>query len=226
MPESLASINADTFNRKAKAYDDKPYMVALADQVAAALQQALPLGAQTAVLEFGCGTGLLSARLAPIVGSMHGSDIADAMVEVYNQKAAAKGYTNMKAVCVDVLDAAARDQAISSGDLPRRYDLILINMTAHHLEDIPAVLRSLSSLLLPRGKLVLTDLLATERSKQFHGRHAHHSVSHHGEQPAAATRWQSLMHVSFPNSMWLPPLGLASVLLCDAFSCVTSFRCY
>lgn len=189
MSQSFVSVNADTFNKIAKSYDEKQYMVALADQVAAAVQHKLPLSSQTAVLEHGCGTGLLSERLAPNVGLVRGSDIATAMVDVYNQKAALKGLKNMKGVCVDVLNHDAKMHAINCGDLPRQYDLILVNMTAHHLDDVPSVLHSLSELLLPGGRLVLTDLLANDRSKQFHGKHAHHSVTHPGEQlPACNSR--------------------------------------
>jgi 2-polyprenyl-3-methyl-5-hydroxy-6-metoxy-1,4-benzoquinol methylase len=54
-------------------------------------------------------------------------------------------------------------------------------MVLHHVEDAAAALHCLAGLLQQGGRLVLTDLLQTERSKAFHGVKAHHTVSHAGE---------------------------------------------
>jgi cyclopropane fatty-acyl-phospholipid synthase-like methyltransferase len=57
-------------------------MLALAESTAQHISQHIPLGPDSTVLEFGCGLGLISERLAPNVGSVHGIDIALNMVEV------------------------------------------------------------------------------------------------------------------------------------------------
>jgi 2-polyprenyl-3-methyl-5-hydroxy-6-metoxy-1,4-benzoquinol methylase len=54
-------------------------------------------------------------------------------------------------------------------------------MVLHHVEDAAAVVGCLAGLLQQEGRLVLTDLAQTPRSKAFHGAHAHHTVSHAGE---------------------------------------------
>jgi SAM-dependent methyltransferase len=84
-------------------------------------------------------------------------------------------------VCLDLVDPTKRQQAISSGQLPASFNLILAHMVLHHVEDAAAVVACLSGLLQRGGRLVLTDLLQTERSKAFHGAAAHHTVSHAGE---------------------------------------------
>jgi hypothetical protein len=57
-------------------------MLALADSTAQHILQMIPLGPDSTVLEFGCGLGLISERLAPAVGSMYGVDIAPKTIEV------------------------------------------------------------------------------------------------------------------------------------------------
>lgn len=77
---SLQQRNVDHFNKHH--LEPKPHMVALADRTVAQLTQQLHLSKDTVVLEFGCGTGLLSERLAPYVGRIYGVDIAPNAVEV------------------------------------------------------------------------------------------------------------------------------------------------
>jgi 2-polyprenyl-3-methyl-5-hydroxy-6-metoxy-1,4-benzoquinol methylase len=86
----------------------------------------------------------------------------------------------LPAVCLDLVNSTERQQAISSGQLPSSFSLILAHMVLHHVEDVAAVLGCLAWLLQPGGKLLLTDLFQTERSKAFHGATAHHTVSHAG----------------------------------------------
>jgi SAM-dependent methyltransferase len=76
--ESLQQHNIDHFNGA----QVKPHMLALADGAAQHILQHIPVGLDSTVLEFGCGLGLISERLAPKVGSVTGVDIAPNMVEV------------------------------------------------------------------------------------------------------------------------------------------------
>uniref|UniRef100_A0A383V5J2 Methyltransferase domain-containing protein n=1 Tax=Tetradesmus obliquus TaxID=3088 RepID=A0A383V5J2_TETOB len=175
---TLQQLNVEHFNKHGA--EVKPHMLALAESTAQHILQLIPLGQDSTVLEFGCGLGLISERLAPAVGSVHGVDIAPKTIEAFNAKAAAKGLTNMRAVCVDLVNATERQQAIASGQLPASFSLIIAHMVLHHVEDAAAVLGCLAGLLQQGGRLVLTDLLQTERSKAFHGATAHHTVSHAG----------------------------------------------
>lgn len=82
MPQnpSLQQLNVDHFNKHH--LEPKPHMLDLADRTMAQLTQQLHLSKDTVVLEFGCGIGLLSERLAPYVGRVYGIDIAPNAVEV------------------------------------------------------------------------------------------------------------------------------------------------
>lgn len=79
---SIQQLNIEHFNKHS--HEVKPHMLALADQVAGYLVQHLPECSRTdtVALEFGCGLGLVSERLAPQVHSMFGVDITPKAVEV------------------------------------------------------------------------------------------------------------------------------------------------
>jgi 2-polyprenyl-3-methyl-5-hydroxy-6-metoxy-1,4-benzoquinol methylase len=77
---SLKQLNIDHFNKHGA--EVKAHMLALAETTAQHILQHIPLGQDSTVLEFGCGLGLISERLAPAVGSVHGVDIAPNMIEV------------------------------------------------------------------------------------------------------------------------------------------------
>lgn len=83
-------------------------------------------------------------------------------------------------MCADLVYSTERQQAIATGQLPASFSLIVAHMVLHHVGDAAAVLGCLAGLLQQGGRLVLTDLLQTERSKAFHGATAHHTVSHAG----------------------------------------------
>jgi SAM-dependent methyltransferase len=101
------------------------------------------------------------------------------MVAAYNSKAASRGITNMSAACCNILDQDAVAAAQAANDLPAGVDLVVSHMTLHHVEQVPAVLAALAALLAPGSRLVITDLLNTPNSNQFHT-HNTHTVSHHG----------------------------------------------
>jgi 2-polyprenyl-3-methyl-5-hydroxy-6-metoxy-1,4-benzoquinol methylase len=77
---NLQQLNIDHFNKHGA--EVKPHMLALADSTAQHILQHIPLGLDSPVLDFGCGLGLISERLAPKVGSVTGVDVAPNMVEV------------------------------------------------------------------------------------------------------------------------------------------------
>lgn len=77
---SLQQLNIDHFNKHSA--EVKPYMLALAESTAQHILQHIPVGQNSTVLEFGCGLGLISERLAPAAGSVYGVDIAPNTVEV------------------------------------------------------------------------------------------------------------------------------------------------
>jgi tRNA (cmo5U34)-methyltransferase len=74
------------FDQAAATWDDKPVRVALMKSVAGAIvRQDQPTSAMD-MLDYGCGTGLVSFFLAPHVGTVTAADSSDGMLAVLRKK--------------------------------------------------------------------------------------------------------------------------------------------
>jgi SAM-dependent methyltransferase len=145
----IMSTEKRDFDREAAVWDENPARVKLADDVAAAISRLAPLSAGTTALDFGCGTGLVTLRLAPRVRSIIGVDSSQGMLDVLVAKVARGKLANVKTLRLD----------LDKGDaLPGSYDLIVSSMTPHHIEHIDSLLRQFHEALSPSGRLCLADL--------------------------------------------------------------------
>lgn len=157
---------SEHFDRAAATWDLTERRVALAHAVAQAIEARVPLARNRSVLDFGCGTGLITMELAPRVGSITGADTSPGMLKALAAKAEALGIP---------LQLLALDPS-GNGDLGGPYDLIVSGMTLHHVADVPALFRSFARHLLPAGQVALADL--DEEDGSFH--EATVSIHHRG----------------------------------------------
>ena len=174
------------FDQAAATWDLTDRRVQLAHAVAAAISSRVPLTSQLDVLDFGCGTGLVTLELAPKVGSISGADTSPGMLKVLADKAEALHFP----VGLVPLDSAG------GGDLGGPYDLIVSSMTLHHIADIQALFSRFGQHLRPGGYVALADL--DEEDGTFH----EDNVSIH--------------HKGFPRTTvqgWLEVAGFQKVLL-------------
>ena len=166
-------MNALTkFDKAAATWDEEPRRIEMARRIAAALQEQVPLQPDMDVLDFGCGTGLLSLQMAGRVASLCGVDTSAGMLDVFKQKAASLDLSNVNALQLDL------DQG---SEIPGAYDLVVSSMVFHHIENIEAVLARLFAVLKPGGAICIADLDAEDGS--FHGDMT--GVFHHGFDRAA-----------------------------------------
>ncbi|KAI9041087.1 class I SAM-dependent methyltransferase [Aspergillus affinis] len=142
------------------------------------------------VLEVGCGTGLLTTRLAPLVRSVVAVDTADGMIDMLKAKvanASASDLGNIIPVCkllVDPEDQTLPAQDSSDPHGPRqKFDLVLSHLVMHHVPDLRAFLGTLLGCLKPGGRVVLTDFedFGPEAIK-FHPKAKLEGVERHGIQ--------------------------------------------
>lgn len=155
------------FDQEAARWDEHPRRVQLAADIADAVARQVPLDTGMDALDFGCGTGLLTFRLAPRVGSMTGVDNSRGMLDVFRAKIAAQDATNVTARRVD----------LAKGDtLPGGKNLIVSNMTLHHIPDTAGILGQFRRALLDGGWLAIADLDSEEG--RFHD--DNQGVFHHG----------------------------------------------
>lgn len=137
------------FDSAAALWDENPNRVKLATKVAAAIQEQVEITSAMNIADFGCGTGLLSFLLQPLVHSLTGIDSSQGMLDVFREKIERLQLAN---VCTQLVDPDKGDT------LTGRYDLVVSNMTLHHIKDTAPLLRQLYSVLAPGGTLCLADL--------------------------------------------------------------------
>lgn len=183
---------ASRFDEAASQWDGNPARVALARAVGDAIRRAVTLHPQWRVLDYGAGTGLLTLRLQPAVGSMLALDASSGMLEVLSQKLAQAGIANVQVRQCDLLNQSLADTG---------FDLVASSMTLHHIRDVPSLLRRLAAALKPGGWLAAADLDTEDGS--FHGQAD--DVFHHGFDR------EQIAH-------WLGQTGLTNVRIEDAHS--------
>ena len=146
------------FDKEAAQWDANPGRVKLANDVAdAVIRETRPAKDQD-VLDFGCGTGLVTLRLQPLVRSITGMDSSRGMLAVLQDKIKRDGLTNVTTRFLDLE---------TGGSIEGRFHLIVSSMTLHHVPDPAALIAQLSGALLPGGTLAVADLDAEDGS--FHG---------------------------------------------------------
>jgi 2-polyprenyl-3-methyl-5-hydroxy-6-metoxy-1,4-benzoquinol methylase len=146
------------FDAAAAEWDEEPHRVRLAGEIADAIKAALPLTADWDAMDFGCGTGLVTLRLAPYLRSIVGVDSSRGMLDRLDAKIQAGGPANIRtSLAEELLERPST----------ARFHLITSAMTLHHIQDISTLLSSFQALLRPGGYVALADLETEDGS--FHG---------------------------------------------------------
>jgi ubiquinone/menaquinone biosynthesis C-methylase UbiE len=147
------------FNKEAAQWDANPGRVKLAHEVADAIIREATPSRDMDVLDFGCGTGLVTLRLQPLVRTILGVDSSRGMLDVLEGKIRTQGIANAQTCFVDYEN---RDCIEGRG-----FHLIVSSMTLHHVPDTAGLFTQWHELLLPGGFLCFADLDAEDGS--FHG---------------------------------------------------------
>jgi 2-polyprenyl-3-methyl-5-hydroxy-6-metoxy-1,4-benzoquinol methylase len=137
------------FDKLAASWDENPARVELANDLFTTIASRVPLTPQMDVLDYGCGTGLVSLQIAPSVRSLTGADGSREMLHACDAKATQLGLAN---VILHHLEDGAAD------GLERSYGMIVSTMTLHHIEEPALLLQRFAQLLVPGGWLCLADL--------------------------------------------------------------------
>jgi ubiquinone/menaquinone biosynthesis C-methylase UbiE len=143
------NIEKRDFDKEAATWDEVPARLKLANDIAAAISNQILLTSLTDVLDFGCGTGLLTLKLQPLVHSITGVDSSRGMLDVLKSKIAKQNLLNVKTQYLDT----------EQGDiLEGTYHLIVSGMTFHHVKEIRPLLDQFFRILVPSGYLCIADL--------------------------------------------------------------------
>jgi len=136
----------DLFAAKAKDWDANDRRTKLASAISASVLEHVQLHERMSVLDFGAGTGLISARIAPLVSRVVALDTSRAMLDKLESKPELK--SKVDTVCQDLLDTP----------LDARFDLIVSAMAMHHVEDTSRLIDSFAEHLNDSGMVALADL--------------------------------------------------------------------
>lgn len=161
---SLEQANITTYDKEhAKSYDASH--ADLVSQIARAILSKDPDAwdpESTTVLDFACGSGLLSQNLAPHARSIVGIDIAPEMVALYNDKVSNQGipFEEMHAVVGNLIT----EKTALSG---YKFDIAVNSLSLHHIDDIEGAIRGMQLHLKTGGRIYIADIAHGVGS--FHG---------------------------------------------------------
>jgi len=112
------------------------------------------LKASDVLLDFGCGTGLISNEIADHVKVIRAIDISSKMIEIAKQKADGRNIEN-----IDYAQATIFDERYLSGS----FDVILAFYILHLVEDTHQVIQRIHELLKPGGLMISATPCMGER---------------------------------------------------------------
>lgn len=141
--------STDRFDEIATSWDEQPQRVQLALAVAAEIRRQVPLSRDLEVLDFGCGTGLVTLALQPHVGKVTGVDTSAGMLEELRRKVLARQLPDVDTI---LLEPSAPLQ------LDKRFQLIVSSMALHHVADVGGLFLQFRELLVEGGRIALADL--------------------------------------------------------------------
>jgi 2-polyprenyl-3-methyl-5-hydroxy-6-metoxy-1,4-benzoquinol methylase len=154
----------DHFAEKSRNWDERP-VPAQISQAVGRLLEALDWDASMCVMDFGAGTGLIAATIAPHVSRIVAVDTSPSMLEALAAKENLQGKVECR--CQDILEAP----------LEERFDAVVSAMALHHVEDTGALVARFAEQLKPGGLLALADLDSEDGSFHEPGTEG---VFHHG----------------------------------------------
>lgn len=166
--EAAVEKKHNIFDEKAKHWDNNPAIVERNQAIAHAIADDIPLSKQMHALDYGAGTGQLSALLSSRLQSVLAVDTSEGMLNQLKEKVDQN--SNITPLKHD----------LSTSDLPdRKFNLIYSAMTMHHVENVSLVLKRFYSMLEPDGYIALADLVKEDGS--FHNSMGH--IPHTGFEP-------------------------------------------
>ena len=137
------------WDEMADGWDEDPAVVAYSGGAWRALEEAVELGEGMRVLDFGCGTGLLTERLAQRVREVVAVDASPKMIEVLD----AKNLSNVQALAATWTPDTIADEPLAA----EPFDLIVRSSVCAFLPDYPGTVAMFAGLLAPGGRFVQWD---------------------------------------------------------------------
>ncbi|KAM0324557.1 hypothetical protein ACHAQA_007942 [Verticillium albo-atrum] len=178
--QPLSELNRDFFDAHATALYEQDWVQALLrgqERFITANAGALGLspvkeGQDVRLLDYACGNGAMSWTLQPYITTTRGIDVSSAMVAAFNAQASSRGFAESRAHAVqaDLSSPVTEQPALLSTAEWREFDIVVVAMALHHLEDPRGMLGALAARVRPGGRLLVVEWLREEGDKA-HGEH-------------------------------------------------------
>lgn len=137
-------VNKLNFNEVALIWDTDR-RIKRAKVISDFIKNKVKLHSEMNVLEFGCGTGLISFNLYQFVNKIIGYDTSDKMLDIFDRK------TN-ELITFNVYSSTNLSVYMN------QIDCLISSMVFHHIPDIRSQLIELSNVLTTKGELFIVDL--------------------------------------------------------------------
>ena len=130
------------------------------------------------MMDFGCGTGLLTSHFLNVADELVGIETSSGMLEQFSERF--EGNSNVKSLAINL-----ENESLPSDVGP--FDLIVTAMAFHHLKDPRAVLSLFKKHLTPAGRVFVIDL--DEEDGTFHPDNEGMGVHHFGFSKITMESW-------------------------------------
>lgn len=107
-----------------------------------------------AVLDFGCGSGTITNNLAKSAQSIEGIDISSKMLEFAQQQTDELSITNVNYRQISIFDDQLKEES---------FDAIVAFNVLHYIDDMPALMDRVHSLLKPNGVFISSTACMKEK---------------------------------------------------------------
>jgi ubiquinone/menaquinone biosynthesis C-methylase UbiE len=166
------------FDQIAHNWDAVPRRLLLAEKTFNAISQKIVINSDMKLLDVGIGTGLLSMYFITKVKHITGIDNSEGMLTMLKEKAQKADVNNIRTVLFDA------DKQILTG---YNFDLVISNMTFHHISNPESFLKQLFQNIKPGGKIGIADIETEDGT--FHDDNAAADVKHLGFDKTRFNRW-------------------------------------
>ncbi|KAJ4245212.1 hypothetical protein NW762_014082 [Fusarium torreyae] len=165
--KTLGEKNKEHFDRVAAEVFKYPWILRLCNEVSEELRQNIDwIGVsakqdESRMLDYACGNGVASR-----ISVIRGIDISSKMVEQYNMLAEAAGFApdKMRAVHGDLMNPETTPSPELNTPEFNNFDLVVLCMALHHVEDYAGMIKKLSERLSPNEVLLIVDWVAPSES--------------------------------------------------------------
>jgi cyclopropane fatty-acyl-phospholipid synthase-like methyltransferase len=157
-------MTIDHFARKAGSYEQDKDRVDNVAQIANAMIDNIRFTKSMHIMDFGSGTGLLLARIAPHVRKITAVDVSESMNAQLKEK-------QTRVAC----EVQMLELDLEKSQLDQKFDGIISSMTMHHIKDVRAMLRKFHAMLHDGGFIAIADLDREDGSFHSEDTGVHHA---------------------------------------------------